>query len=247
MLVVSIHDVDPSSLDEVRWLLARLDELAIRPRVLKVIPAPDGVEISEPAAPELVALLRAEQAAGSEVVVHGYTHRTAGHLRGDGIATLRARLFAPRDAELLSVDHAEGARRLAAGRAALEGLGLAADGFCAPAWLFPHWLEDAARAAGYRHVIGLLQLSDLGRGRHRPVPAFGYLGADWLQERLVGMGGDFSVTLHRWLADRVPDLRAFLHPAGASSSADCARTLERIARLAAHEPLTTYRGLLEAA
>lgn len=242
MLVVAVHDVAPSSLDEVRWLLARLDELGIRRRVLKAIPAPEGVEIDPQS--EVAGLLRDEQAAGSEIVVHGYTHRTAGPLRGSPLDTTRARLFAPDDAEFLSLDRNEAARRLARGRAVLEDAGLAVKGFCAPGWLAPSAIDGLAAEQGYAYVIGLVRIADLARRTTRTVPPFGYMGADRTQERLVGIGGDTSLSLHHWLGDRVPHVRAFLHPSGASTSDVAARTLERIARLAAHEPVVTYAQLL---
>jgi predicted deacetylase len=242
MLVVAIHDVAPVSVDEVRWLLARLDGMGVRTRVLKAIPAPDGVELDPASA--VAELLRAEQAAGSEIVAHGYTHHTAGPLRGSLLDTTRARLFARDDAEFLSVDRGEAARRLVRARQTLERAGLRIAGFCAPGWLAPAELDELAAQAGYAYVIGLVRLADLARRRTRTVPAFGYMGADRAQERLVGIGGDTAVSLHRWLRDQVPHLRAFLHPRGASTSADAARTLARIARIAEHERLGTYSDLL---
>jgi hypothetical protein len=212
--------------------------------VLKVVPAPDGIELDPDG--EVAVLLRAEQASGSEIVVHGYTHRTAGPLRGSVIDTARARAFAPDDAEFLSVEIAEATRRLRAGREALERAGLHATAFCAPGWLAPAWIGEAAATAGFGCVIGLVRVADLGRRRTRSVPAFGYLGADWLQERLAGVGGDTSIALHRWLPDRLPDLRAFLHPSHAQISPACARTLERIGRTVAREPAGTYADLLRA-
>lgn len=242
MLVVAIHDVASARLDEVRWLLDRLDAAGLRPRVLAVVPAPDGEELRPDG--ELAELLRAEQEQGSEIVVHGYTHRSAGRLRGDPVTVARARLFAPQDAELITIDRDEAERRLRRGRELLEAAGLHASGFCAPGWLAPWWLEAAARATGYGYLVGMVRIVDLARDAARIVPAFGYMGADALQERLVGIGGDASIGLNRWLGGRFPDLSAFLHPAGAPASADAARTLERIARMARRLPPTTYAGLL---
>jgi predicted deacetylase len=242
LLVVAVHDVAPSSLSEVRWLLARLDELGIRPRVLKAIPAPEGVEMDPQG--EVAQLLREEQEAGSEIVVHGYTHRTTGPFRGSVVDTTRARLFAPDDAEFLSLDRAEAERRLARGRTVLEGAGLEVTGFCPPGWLAPSATNRLAAEQGYAYLVGLVHVVDLGRRRTWTVPPFGYMGADRTQERLVGIGGDTSLSLHRWLGGQVPHLRAFLHPARASTSDIAARTLERIGRLATHEPVVTYSQLL---
>jgi len=243
MLVVAIHDVDLAALAEVRWLLARLDQATVRPRVLLVVPARGGVELRPDS--ELMDLLRGEEGAGSEIVVHGYTHRAEGPILGSGLAALRGRLFAPADAEFLTVSREEGRQRLVRGREVLESAGLRVSGFCAPGWLAPGWIDATAREAGYGYVIGMVRISDLLRGRSRYVPGFGYMGADTFQERLVSVGGAVSVSLNRRLGRQVPHLTAFLHPARAPLAPGAAHTLERIAGLAGHLPLVTYTGLLE--
>ena len=217
--------------------------MGVAPRVLKVIPAPDGEEL-DPAS-ELADLLRAEQAAGSETVQHGYTHRRAGALRGSLLDEWRARTFAPDDAEFLSLDPEVARSRLLAGRETLERCGLSVSGFCAPGWLASPWVDDLVAAEGFRYSIGLMRLVDHGSRRHRTVPAFGYMGAGAVQERLVGVGGDLSIGLHRWLPGEFPHLRAVLHPQGASSSDDCARVLAWIGRHATTEPMATYRAVLD--
>lgn len=233
----------PTTLDDVRWLTDRLDALGIRRRVLMAIPAEDGAEL-DPDSPT-AALLRDEQARGNEIVLHGYTHRTAGELRGSGWDTFRARTFAPRDAEFLSIDAGEARRRLEQGRAVLERAGVTARGFCPPGWFGSPGTDAQLAATGFTHGIGLIRLLDVRRRRHRVVPSFGYMGADDLQERLVGVGGDTSLALHRWAPGPVPHLRAFLHPQGARTADACVRTLQRIASLAAHERTGTYAELLD--
>jgi predicted deacetylase len=235
--------VAPTTLDDVRWLIARLDALGVQRRVLMAIPAQDNVEL-DPDSPT-AELLRDEQARGSEIVLHGYTHRTAGTFRGSGWDTFRARTFAPRDAEFLSIDPGEARSRLERGRAVLERCGLTARGFCAPGWFASPGLDAQLAAAGFTHAIGLIRLADLRRRRHRTVPSFGYMGADVFQERLVGVGGDTSLALHRYAPGPVPHLRAFLHPQGARTSPACLRTLERIASLTAAEAAGTYAELLD--
>ena len=243
LLVVSVHDVAPRWIGEVRWLLARLDELGVTNRVLKVVPADEGHELAPDA--ELADLLRTEQDHGSEIVQHGYTHRAVGAFRGSALDELRARLFAADDAEFLSVGRGVAQTRLRDGRAALERAGLEVRGFCAPSWLAAPWLDDLLEQEGYRYSIGLLRIADFARRRHRTVPAFGYMGAGTVQERLVSVGGDTSIGLHRWLPDQFPHLRAFLHPRLASTSPEAARTLGWIKRVAGREPVTTYAALLD--
>lgn len=208
-----------------------------------MVPADGGHELTPDA--ELADLLRAEQANGSEIVQHGYTHRAAGILRGSTLDEMRARLFAADDAEFLSVDRDAARTRLRDGRAALERAGLEVRGFCAPSWLAAPWLDDLLEQEGYGYSIGLLRIADFARRRHRTVPAFGYMGAGAVQERLVSVGGDTSIGLHRWLPDEFPHVRAFLHPPRASTSSDCARILGWIGRAAGREQATTYAALLD--
>lgn len=129
-VVVSVHDVAPPDLEGLRALLRALDGIGARPRVLKVVPHfAHRWSLGED--PALVQLLREEVAIGGELVLHGYTHRTEGPLRGSPTSRLRAQWFAARDPEFLSVSvvkaffHPQGAHtwgpQLARLRRALRG------------------------------------------------------------------------------------------------------------------------------
>lgn len=241
MLIVAIHDVAPSELSEVRWLLGQLDALGVSRRVLKVIPAAPGQGDST----ATLALLRDEVGRGSEIVVHGWTHLADGPLRGSLPDRIRARLFAGDAAEFLSLDDDELVRRVTAGRAWLADHRLDAIGFCPPGWLATPALPAALREAGYRYEVTLRGLLDLGRGRWIVLPPIGYMGAGSGQERLVRLGAAVvSRPLRRMLGGEVH--RVFLHPAGASSSPDCRRVLVEVGRLAESHAATTYGELLHA-
>jgi len=243
VLIVAVHDVAPSTLPQVRWLLAELDGMGVSRRVLKVIPAEPGADTGGQS--DLAELLAAEAAAGSEIVLHGWTHASDGALRGRLVDTLRARLFAAHSAEFLALEPQEMVRRLEQGMARLAGWGAPAVGFCPPAWLAAPELLEAAAAAGLRYIVTLRGLRDLARDRWLTLPPIGYMGTGGLQESLVGVGG-------RLLGDPLcallrPNLhRVFLHPQGARDSAACHRCLDRIRRLAVTHRATTYRELLHA-
>lgn len=238
-VVVAVHDVEPRSIDEVRFLLHRLEVIGIHRRVLKVIPASlqaaDGTECRD-----LVNLLRDEVQRGGETLVHGLTHQTAGPLRGSLSAVIRARLFAPAAAEFLSIDEGEGERRLRAGRDLLNAADLPAHGFCAPAWLQPRWLDEACRRTGYAYVVSMARLHDLRSDRVRRMPWIGYLGAS-AQEPLVHLGSAVLGVLGR----HRPVLKVFLHPQGARQSAACERVLRALARIVSRREVVTYRELLD--
>jgi len=237
-IVVSVHDVCPARSSEIVWLLERLDALGARPRVLKVIPAsPDGPLLDYPA---FVDLLRAEAAAGSEIVQHGYTHRASGPPRGPLLTRTLGWLFARQAAELLSLDAEALTARLAAGQRILRAAGLEVRGFCAPGWLAPPDLLGLLRRLGFRYYIGMSALIELEPIRRRWLPWFGYIGADPIQEHLVGLGGRLFLAV----GARAPAVKVFLHPQDAPASAACRTTLDCLARLLRERRPTTYASLL---
>lgn len=237
--MISIHDVAPPHLEGVRALLQALDALGARPRVLKVVPnlAHRWPLRQDPA---LVQLLREEVASGSEVVLHGYTHRTQGRLQGSLPARLRARWFAPRDAEFLSLSQEEAERRLRAGLRELQEVGLVPVGFCAPAWLAPAWLGPILRRVSLRYSVTMGALHDLATGRRVWTPWFGAVGASGVHEFLVHLGGTLGSGLAR---TDYPVVKAFFHPQGAHTWGPQLARLRRALR--SRQP-TTYRALVHA-
>jgi predicted deacetylase len=241
VLIVAVHDVATPTLPEVRWLLARLDDAGVAVRVLKVIPAGADAALDE--------LARAEAAAGSEVVLHGWTHRADGAYRGSAGDRLRARLFAGGSAEFLSLPPGEMRVRLDAGCTWLERVGIPPRGFCPPAWLAGPGLPAAARAAGFRYLVTLRGLRDLAPPPGAPtridLPATGYMGAGAAQEALIRLG---AAALFRPLAGllHAPAIRIYLHPQGASASRACARVLRQVEQLARGHRSGTYAELLGA-
>lgn len=238
-LVVSIHDVAPSTIDDVRYLLGALDSIGARPRVLKVIPNAGGDQDVRGHQP-LRDLLTAEVAAGSEVLLHGYTHRAAGPARGAWPTRARARLFGGTAAEFVTLDDAAMVNRLSDGRRVLTECGLVPRGFCAPCWLAPAHLPALLRRCGFAYYVTMMTLLDVATGRRVLTPWLGYMGAGRAQERLIGLGARLSLAA----APRLPVVKVFLHPQGAATSAACDRVLTTLARLSRERALTTFGELL---
>lgn len=240
-IVVSVHDVAPAFTAEVQLLLGALDAIGVRPRVLKVVPhAAGGPRVDE--APALVRLLHDETRAGSEVVLHGYTHQGCGAFRGDWLTRARAHLFAGPAAEFLTLDPAEAGARLVAGRTVLQGLGINVQGFCAPAWMASKDTRGLLQRLGFRYYVGMNTLVDVQTGRRRWLPWAGYMGASPWHERLVWLGGAVQLAV----AARFPAIKVFLHPQRARASTDCQRVLRLLARLVHERRPTTYAALLDA-
>ena len=238
-LVVSIHDVMPSLEREVRYLLDALDAVGARPRVLKVVPNADGREDLRASA-RLSRLIADEAAAGSEIVLHGYTHRATGRLRGPLSTRLRARLFAGDAAEFLTLDRSEMIRRLRAGRETLREIGVGPAGFCAPCWLAAPDMPGALAECGFRYYISMNTLIDLAGGRQVRTPWVGYMGAGGTQERLIGGVGRAYVTA----VAGAPVVKVFLHPQKAIGARACGDAVRLLAHLLRVRQPTTYAALL---
>jgi predicted deacetylase len=243
-LVVSVHDIAPSTLPEVRWLLARLDELEVVPRVLKVIPRASEVEDVR-RHPDLIALLGEEVARGSEIVLHGLTHRLPPEavLGGRTVDRLRARCFAGSAAEFLGLDDRAAEEAVLEGRAILRAAGFEPLGFCAPGWLARPSLSAILRRVGFRYACWFGSVEDLRTGRRLRAPAWGYMGVGGVGEGLVGLEGQLVRSVWHPLLGGAA--RVFLHPQGAPRSRACAASLRAIGRLRRSLRPTTYRELLD--
>lgn len=232
-LVVSIHDVAPETFAEVRFLAGALDALHARPRVYKVIPE------YLPSAPELIAFLRAEQDEGSEIVLHGYSHRRVGAWRGPWRRRLRARLFAPEDAEFLSLSPDQVESRLLKGRSILDQAGLVASGFCAPGWIESPDVRATLRRAGFRFDVAMTHVVDLKSDRKLWTDWVGDMGTGGVQDSLVGVA-NFA---NRTVMPRFSAARVFLHPQRAHARAS-RQMLDWLAGLVAARTLVTFSQLL---
>lgn len=190
LLVVAIHDVAPSTLEEVgRWreLSARL---VPAPVSLLVVPRYHGRDSWRAGPARGWLRRRAEQ--GDEVVLHGYAHMRAGGRDGRELAGRP-------DREIAELIH-EGLDEMA--RA-----GIATDGFIAPSYAHPPGVDACCRRAGIGWWATRWTLSS-ARGR-RPLPSLG-LGASTGGRRLLSPTAAHLAA--RALAS-APAVRLDLHPA----------------------------------
>ena len=225
-LVVSLHDVAPPFEAQLRRQLARLDSLGVSRRVLKVVPNWQG-RYPLPEAESLVALLRAEAAGGSQLVLHGLEHRPRGPWHG----RWRSALVAGRAAEFVTLDAVVAEHSVREGCALFARAGLPQpSAFCAPGWLITREATEGLRAAGLRWLVGEFTLRDLASSRRLFLPAFGQVGGSPLHEAA-------SAFLNWWLGgawlSRAGAAKAYLHPQGDQDGLAARRTLRRIGRLVA--------------
>ncbi|MFN3336152.1 MAG: polysaccharide deacetylase family protein [Thermomicrobium sp.] len=255
-LLVSVHDVAPAYLEELRWLLAELDAIGARPRSLLVIPCHRGQDDLR-RHPKLIELLEAEVAKGSELVLHGYTHTRVGRRdpqaqrrspridwRGDPLTIARAALFAREVAEFVSLEWQEQRARLIAGRELLTSLGFETVGFCPPGWLHTPELPALLGELRFAYLVEMLFLVDVRNERRLTTPWMGFMGTGWLHEELAQLG---AWLLGPWRAV-APRISVFFHPQGAPRSPVCRRVLRQLAQELERggEPLT-YADAIETA
>lgn len=212
----------------------QLNRLDVRPRVFKVIP--QHLETS----PELIRFLQREQDQGSEIVLHGYAHRRSGAWQRPRRRQLRARLFAPNDAEFLSLTPVEIESRVGAGRAILQGAGLVVNGFCAPGWIESRDVRPVLRRFGFRYDVAMTHLFDLHSGRRIWTDWVGDMGAGPLQENLIGIAN----LINRGALALFSNAKLFLHPVAVQDRPQVRRMLSWLAALMTGRTLTTYQELV---
>ena len=163
-LVVSLHDVSPRTRGECAEILGELAALGVPRCSLLVIPDHHrrGHFL---AAAECAAWLRAQAAAGHELVMHGYHHervRRAGESVG---AKLTTRIYTADEGEFFDLDRARAAALVEKARGEFRQLGVEPAGFIAPAWLLSAEAEVALRELGCAYTTRLGSVVDLQGGR----------------------------------------------------------------------------------
>jgi uncharacterized protein len=168
---VSIHDVSPASKDQVEAALELCDAAGARAALLVVpdyharAPLLDDLAFCE--------RLRALQARGHEIYLHGLTHQSrARYDAGSGAGRLSwlfsQRLVSHGEAEMADVTADEGRARIEEGERVLRAAGLRLDGFVAPAWSMPAWLLPTLAERGYTFTEDHLRVYDPAGGRVAP-------------------------------------------------------------------------------
>jgi predicted deacetylase len=168
---VSLHDVSPAWTEEVEDALHLCAEFGARPALL-VVPDFHG-QAPLLADGRFCARLRALQAEGHEVYLHGFYHRSRERYDAARTSSRLAWLFAQRvasggEAEMSDVSPAEGRERLENGERVLRDAELRIDGFVAPAWSMPPWLLPLLGERGCHYTEDHLRVYDPASGRARP-------------------------------------------------------------------------------
>ena len=209
-LCIAVHDVAPATWPQCEVVLALLDDIGATPLTLLAVPdfhGRGGFE-SEPA---ISAELRARQAHGDAIALHGLRHRDEGPPPRTPTDWLRRRMLTAGEGEFAALTTVEAARRIAEGRDRLDRIGFAIDGSVPPAWLASPGTRIALATSGLRWTSSHSALHDLASGRRIAAPCLTASPRSAWRRTLS----------HAWLrgllqATRTaPLLRVGLHPADA--------------------------------
>lgn len=163
-LVVSIHDVAPSTQGTVARILDELKTLGLRAASLLVVPdyhhkgkATDDAGF--------VSWLRELQADGHEIVIHGYYHERPRRRDESWSDKLFTRFYTQDEGEFFDLDYEESFARISRARDEFRAANLSPVGFVAPAWLLSSDAERAARDAELQYTTRLSSIVDLHTGK----------------------------------------------------------------------------------
>ncbi len=164
-LVVSVHDVAPSTQSIVEKIISGVARRGIRVCSLLVVPDyhHQGASMKDR---QFVSWLRDLEARGHEIVIHGYFHERPA--RRD--ETLRdkfiTQLYTQSEGEFYDMDYDEAFRRIKTARDEFRAAGLKPRGFIAPVWLLNAEGERAARDMEMEYTTRLRTIRDLRSGEN---------------------------------------------------------------------------------
>ena len=241
LLLVSMHDVAPATLDECRAWIDLLDERDV-PSTLLAVPGPWRGRQLRPG-DETAEWLWARAAGGDEVGLHGWVH-TAPSRRRPTVRDRAGHLVARGAEEFWGLSDVEAARRLRRGLDVLGDAGLSPVGFTPPGWLINRPGRRAAGACGLQYVADHLGVTNLRTRVRRRAPALSHRPTGTVAET-IGARAMTAVATRR--AARGQHVRIALHPADLHRPGLVAATLDAIdATLAAGSVAVTYAAALGA-
>ena len=162
-VVVSLHDVAPPTREKTARIIDELTQLGVRCCSLLVVPNyhQSGSSFADA---EFVRWLRQLEAAGHEVVMHGYYHARPVSDHEDFRNRLITRVYTNGEGEFYDLPYDEAFRRISEARDEFRNAGLKPHGFIAPAWLLSSEAERAARDCELEYTTRLRTVRDLRHG-----------------------------------------------------------------------------------
>jgi predicted deacetylase len=235
-IVVSLHDVAPSSQQIANTIISELANCGVRVCSLLVVPDyhHEGLFTRDG---QFVSWLRGLEADGHEIVIHGYFHerprRTKETLRDQFLT----RFYAQNEGEFYDLTYDEALHRIVGARNEFRAHGLKPRGFVAPAWLLSEEAERAAHDAQMEYTTRLRTVCDLRSGNLFPARTLVYsVRNNWRR----GVSRAWNATLFRFLKGSSL-LRISIHPIDYSHPAIWRQITRLIEGSVGSRTATTYQ------
>ena len=235
-VVVSVHDVEPSTQPIADRIVSELARRGIRTCSLLVVPDyhHQGAAMKDR---QFVAWLRDLEATGHEIVVHGYFHERPRHGRESILDKLVTRFYTEGEGEFYDLGYDEALRRIKTAREEFLVNGLKPRGFVAPAWLLSAKGEQAARDAEMEYTTRLRRVIDLRSGETFAARSIVYsVRNSWRRATSLV----WNAALGRALKHN-PLLRVSIHPADYSQPAVWRQIVDFVSAVGGTRTPTTYQ------
>jgi uncharacterized protein len=235
-LVVSIHDVAPSSRVVVTEMLREIASKGVRVCSLLVVPdyhyqgnfAQDR---------QFTSWLRDLEAQGHEIVIHGYFHERPAQPNESFADKFVTRFYTRGEAEFYDLDYEEAFRRITKARDQFIEAGLRPRGFIAPAWLLNAEGERAIRDAELEYTTRLTRVCDVRSAQNFSARSLVYsTEAPWRRSTSLFWNAALARLLHA-----APLLRMSIHPPDRRYPRIWQQILDLLNESAKMRTPTTYR------
>jgi predicted deacetylase len=242
-LVVSIHDVAPSTQAVVQEIIDDLRQSGVSCCSLLVIPHYHEKE-SLAQSPTFVEWLQKKEQEGHEIVLHGWCHLRPAAAQERLWKRWMTQHYTRGEGEFYDLSYDEARAKLKMGKAALEKAGFdfkKISGFIAPAWLLGKEAERAVIDEGFAYTTRLHGVIDLQKeypALHRSQSMVYSVSAAW--RRWVSLF--WNEFLFRCSEQRAwPLLRLGLHPPDWNYSAIRHHALSTVAQTIKKRKVVTYQ------
>ena len=235
-VVVSLHDVAPCTQQITSTIISELSVHGVR--VCSILVVPD-YHHEGPFAKhrEFVTWLRALEADGHEIVIHGYFHERPPKAKETLRDKLVTRFYTQNEGEFYDLSYEEALRRITTARDEFRALGLKPRGFIAPAWLLGKEAEQAVRDAGLEYTTRLRGVFDLRSESIFPARTLVYsVHNNWRR----AFSRIWNAALFRLMKTK-PLLRISIHPLDYSQPTIWKQILGFIATTKGARTATTYQ------
>jgi predicted deacetylase len=235
-VVVSLHDVAPSSQTIAEKMISELANSGVRVCSLLVVPDyhHQGLVTKDQ---QFISWLRGLESDGHEIVIHGYFHERTRRTDETMRDKFFTRFYSDDEGEFYDIGYDEALRRIVTARDEFRESGLKPRGFVAPAWLLSAEAERAARDAEMEYTTRLRTVRDLRSGEEFSARSIVYsVRSGW--RRAVSLG--WNAASFQILKNN-PLLRISVHPPDYSHPAIWRQIIDLISAASELRIATTYQ------